>query len=217
MLDFVRERVARQRRRHGETPERVAASFTLFDPEAFTIGFARRFATYKRGTLIFQDLERLKAILSDPARPVQLIFAGKAHPADIPGKALIQNVYELSQTPEFEGRIVFVEDYDMNVARYLVQGVDMWLNTPRRPNEASGTSGQKAALNGIPNFSILDGWCRLKDNGETGWAIGEAREYKSEEVQDEADLASLYNILESEIIPAFFERDKPRYPLAGCK
>ena len=143
---------------------------------------------------------------------MQIIFAGKAHPADEPGKALIRQVHQLSQTPEFAGKIVFVEDYDMNVARYLVQGVDVWLNTPRRPNEASGTSGQKAALNGIPNLSVLDGWWAEGYNGSNGWAIGEARDYKSEAIQDEADASSLYNLLEDEIIPAFFDRDEDGIP-----
>ncbi len=212
LIDFLRERVARQRRRHGESPVRVEAAYELFDPNALTIGFARRFATYKRAALIFSDVERIQRLLSDPDRPIQIIFSGKAHPADEPGGALIKQVHQLSQTPEFEGRIIFIEDYDMNIARYLVQGVDLWLNNPRRPNEASGTSGQKAALNGVPNFSVLDGWWAEGFNGKTGWAIGEAREYKSPEVQDEADVASLYNTLESEIIPAFFDRDERGVP-----
>ncbi len=211
-LNFVRERVARQRRRHGELPARVAAAYELLNPEALTIGFARRFATYKRATLIFRDLERIRRILSDPQRPVQIIFAGKAHPADEPGKALIKTVHQLAQTPEFAGRILFIEDYDMNVARHLIQGVDLWLNNPRRPNEASGTSGQKAALNGIPNLSVLDGWWEEGYNGRNGWAIGEPHTYKSEEVQDEADSASLYQLLEQEIIPTFFERDEHGIP-----
>lgn len=212
MIDFLRDRVARQRRRHGETPVRVAEAFDLLDTEALTIGFARRFATYKRASLIFKDLKRIQRILSDPDRPVQILFAGKAHPADEPGKALIKQVHLLSQTPEFAGRIIFIEDYDMNIARHLVQGVDIWLNTPRRPNEASGTSGQKAALNGIPNFSVLDGWWDEGYNGHNGWAIGEERDYKNHDIQDEADATSLYNILESEIIPAFFDRNELGIP-----
>ncbi len=211
-IAFLRERVARQRRRFGESPARIAAAYELFDPNALTIGFARRFATYKRATLIFRDLDRIHRLLSDPARPVQIVFSGKAHPADEPGKSLIQQVHQLSQTPAFAGRILFIEDYDMNVARHLVQGVDLWLNTPRRPNEASGTSGQKAALNGIPNCSILDGWWAEGFNGKNGWDIGEEREFRSEEVQDEADTASLYHLLEHEIIPAFFDRDETGVP-----
>ncbi len=213
-LEFLRERVARQRRRNGESPARIAAAYDLFNPNALTIGFARRFATYKRATLIFQDLDRIQTILSNPERPVQIIFAGKAHPADEPGKNLIKAVHQLAQTPEFEGKIIFIEDYDMNIARYLVQGVDLWLNTPRRPNEASGTSGQKAALNGIPNFSILDGWWAEGFNGKTGWAIGTDQEYKSNEIQDEADVISLYYQLENLILPAFFERNQQDIPTA---
>ncbi|NOZ72905.1 MAG: glycosyltransferase family 1 protein [Chloroflexi bacterium] len=206
LLEFIRERVAIQRRRHGETPSRVDAAHYLFDPNALTIGFARRFATYKRATLIFHDIERIKRILNNPEKPVQIIFSGKAHPADEPGKALIKQVHQLAQTPEFEGKIIFIENYDMNIARHLVQGVDLWLNNPRRPNEASGTSGEKAALNGIPNFSVRDGWWDEGYNGENGWVIGEEREYKDEKTQDEADASSLYNVLENEIIPAYFEQ-----------
>lgn len=204
LIDFVRERVARQRRRHGDRSVRIDAAQTQFDPNAFTIGFARRFATYKRATLLFHDLERIQRILKDSQHPVQILFAGKAHPADDPGKALIKRIHALAQTPEFEGKIVFIEDYDMNVARLLVQGVDLWLNTPRRPNEASGTSGQKAALNGIPNLSVRDGWWDEGYNGKNGWAIGEEREYRDEQTQDEADALSLYNILENEVLPAYF-------------
>jgi starch phosphorylase len=155
--------------------------------------------------LIFRDQERLKRILNDPARPVQLIFAGKAHPADEPGKSLIQTVYQLSRQPGFAGKVVFVEDYDANVARHLVSGVDVWLNNPRRPLEASGTSGQKAGLNGVPNFSVLDGWWSEGYEGENGWAIGAERDYHSESAQDEADALSLYATLEREIVPAYYD------------
>jgi starch phosphorylase len=211
-LNFLRERVARQRRRNGESPARVAAAYDLFAPNALTIGFARRFATYKRAMLIFQDIERIQRLLSNPVQPVQIVFSGKAHPADKPGKDLIKQVHQLAQTPEFEGKIIFIEDYDINVARYLVQGVDLWLNTPRRPNEASGTSGQKAAINGNPNLSILDGWWAEGYNGKTGWPIGEEHDYKSTQVQDEADALSLYNQLESGVIPTFFKRDDQGIP-----
>src|SRR5690606_22843513 len=155
--------------RRGEGPRRMAEAAQILDPNALTLGFARRFATYKRATLIFQDPERLKRILNDPERPVQLIFSGKAHPRDEPGKALIRRIYELSQEPGFAGKIIFLENYDMNVARHLISGVDVWLNNPRRPYEASGTSGQKAALSGAPNFSVLDGWWREAYNGKNGW------------------------------------------------
>ena len=158
LIQLVRQRLRDQYMRNGEGPIQVESAQHLLDPNVLTIGFARRFATYKRATLMFRDMERMKRIVNDPDRPVQIIFSGKAHPADEPGKALIQQVYALSQQPEFAGKIVFVEDYDMNIARHLVSGVDVWINTPRRPREASGTSGQKAALCGVPSFSILDGW-----------------------------------------------------------
>ncbi len=212
MVDFVRDRVARQYTRHGEGPRRLAEAGRLLDPNALTLGFARRFATYKRATLIFRDWERIKRILTDPQRPVQIVFAGKAHPQDEPGKALIKRIYELSQQPEVAGKIVFVENYDMNVARHLIAGVDVWLNTPRRPYEASGTSGQKAALSGAPNFSILDGWWREGYDGTNGWAIGEEREYKDTETQDEADALSFYATLEDELLPLFFERNGDGLP-----
>lgn len=209
MVAFVRERIRRQYERHGESTVRLASTDHLLDPNALTIGFARRFATYKRAMLLFHDIERIKRILNDPDRPTQVVFSGKAHPADEPGKALIQQVYALSQEPEFEGKIIFVENYDMNIARHLIAGVDVWLNTPRRPREASGTSGQKAALSGIPNFSILDGWWEEGFDGTNGWAIGENREYKDLATQDEADAYSLYTTLEDEIIPTFFDRTSP--------
>jgi starch phosphorylase len=212
LIDFVRQRLHDQLVRHGEGPRRLIAAAQALNPRALTLGFARRFATYKRATLIFQDQERLKRLLNDPERPVQIIFSGKAHPADEPGKALIQQIYTLSQQPDFAGKIVFVENYDMNIARHLIAGVDVWLNNPRRPHEASGTSGQKAALSGVPNFSVLDGWWVEGYNGENGWSIGQEREYKDEATQDEADVFDLYQTLEQEIIPLFFERDQDDVP-----
>ncbi len=207
MVDHVRERVKRQYLRYGEGPRRIKEAEGLLNPHALTLGFARRFATYKRATLIFKDEERLLRMLNDPARPLQIVFSGKAHPADEPGKALIQHIYHLSQRPEFSGKIVFVENYDMNIARHLVAGVDVWLNTPRRPHEASGTSGEKAALCGSPNFSVLDGWWVEGFDGENGWSIGEEREYKDEATQDDADVQDLYTTLEEEIIPLYYQRD----------
>jgi starch phosphorylase len=207
MVHFVRQRVRKQYLRHGESTQRVARADQLLDPNVLTIGFARRFATYKRAMLIFHDMERMTRILLDPEHPVQIIFSGKAHPDDEPGKALIQQVYAMSQQPEFAGKIVFLENYDMNIARHLISGVDVWLNTPRRPREASGTSGQKAALSGVPNFSVLDGWWEEGYDGSNGWAIGEDREYKDLATQDEADAYSFYTTLEEEIIPAFYSRD----------
>ncbi|PKO23376.1 MAG: alpha-glucan phosphorylase [Chloroflexi bacterium HGW-Chloroflexi-1] len=212
MLELVRARTVRQLMRVGAGPVEVNAAATLFDPHALTIGFARRFATYKRATLLFRDPERLRRLLDDPERPVQIVFSGKAHPADEPGKALIQTIYQLSRQPDFAGRIVFVEDYDANIARRLVAGVDVWLNTPRRPLEASGTSGQKAGLNGVPNFSVLDGWWSEGYDGRNGWAIGQEREYVDEVVQDEADALSLYATLENEIVPLFYDRGEDGIP-----
>lgn len=207
MIDALRDRVATQRTRNREGERRVRDAGSVLDTNALTIGFARRFATYKRATLIFRDIERIRSIVADDERPVQLIFSGKAHPADEPGKGLIRQIYEIAQREEFKGRVLFVEDYDMHVARLMVQGVDVWLNNPRRPKEASGTSGMKAAINGAPNFSVLDGWWREGYNGENGWSIGEDTPYESEETQDAADAQSLYATLEDHIVPLFFERD----------
>jgi starch phosphorylase len=187
-------------------------------PDALTLGFARRFATYKRATLIFRDLERLKRILRAPSRPVQILFAGKAHPDDNPGKEFIRYIVQLSRQADFAGRIVFLEDYDINLARALVQGADVWLNTPRRPLEASGTSGQKAALNGVPNFSVLDGWWREGFvRGVNGWAIGDDRAWDDANAQDAADAESFYTTLEHEIIPLFYERDANAVPRAWVR
>jgi starch phosphorylase len=188
-------------------PVQTIASGVLLDPYALTIGFARRFATYKRADLILHDYERLLKIVTDERRPVQFIFAGKAHPADEPGKQMIQRVYRAVKDARFGGRLAFLEDYDMNIARYLVQGVDVWLNNPRKPREASGTSGMKAALNGVLNFSVLDGWWREGYNGHNGWAIGEdAPEGLSPEEQDAHDALSLYETLENEIVPLYYEQ-----------
>jgi starch phosphorylase len=212
LIAYVRERVKQHRLRLGEGATQIEEAETLLDPQAFTIGFARRFATYKRATLLFRDLERVRRLLQSSDRPVQIIFAGKAHPADEPGKALIQQVYRLSRQPGFAGRVVFLEDYDIDMARKLVGGVDLWLNNPIRPYEASGTSGQKASLNGVPNCSILDGWWVEGYNGRNGWAFGEPREYQNAELQAEADALALYAVLEREIIPQFFERDAGGLP-----
>src|SRR5690606_2317777 len=182
------------------------------DASVLTIGFARRFATYKRATLIFHDLERLRRILVNTHRPVQVIFAGKAHPADDPGKLLIQQIYNLAKHHELGGRIAFIPDYDMHMARYLVQGVDVWLNNPLRPREASGTSGMKAAVNGIPNLSVLDGWWAEGYNGANGWAIGEGQEFDNRDQQDTADANAIYDILEQEIVPLFYRRDGDQIP-----
>lgn len=212
LLSFLRDRVRRNWIEGRNDPTQALTSGTLLDPEALTIGFARRFATYKRATLIFRDLERLRRLLLDTHRPVQVVFAGKAHPADEPGKALIQHIYNLAKHNQLGGRVAFVEDYDMHMARYLTQGVDVWLNTPRRPREASGTSGMKAALNGIPNLSVLDGWWVEGYNGANGWAIGDETELDSYEAQDEYDANSLYRLLEDEVVPLFYSRDRDNVP-----
>jgi starch phosphorylase len=209
---FLRER-ARRRWTDGQSaPPQVVASGALLDPDVLTIGFARRFATYKRAALIFRDPARLRAILGDPRRPIQLVFAGKAHPADEPGKHLLQTVYRASSDPTYGGRVAFVEDYGIHPAQHLVQGVDVWLNTPRPPQEASGTSGQKAALNGVPNLSILDGWWMEAHDGTNGWAIGSADPAADPEARDQSDAEDLYRLLETEVGPAYYERDADGLP-----
>ncbi|HDD62076.1 MAG TPA: alpha-glucan family phosphorylase [Chloroflexi bacterium] len=213
LVIYMRERARVQWGQDEVHPVQVIASGALLNPYALTIGFARRFATYKRADLILSDFERLLGIINKPNMPVQIIFAGKAHPADQPGKLLIQNVYRKVKKAESGGRLVFLEDYDMNLARYLVQGVDVWLNTPRRPNEASGTSGQKAAVNGVLNFSILDGWWREGFNGKNGWAIGTDDSHADHKFQDDMDAESLYDALENEIIPLFYDRSSGNLPV----
>ncbi len=213
LVAFMRERAREQWMQCRVHPVQTVAAGVLLDPYALTIGFARRFATYKRATLLLRDVARLKALVNQPGRPVQFIFAGKAHPADEPAKLVIQSLYRTIKQAELGGRMVFLEDYDLNVARYLVQGVDVWLNTPRRPMEASGTSGQKAAINGVLNCSVLDGWWREGYNGKNGWAIGDdLDEYASPEEQDEVDCESLYQVLENEIVPLYYERDEDNIP-----
>jgi starch phosphorylase len=212
LMSFIRER-ARRRRISGQMdPEQVLAAGTFLDPEALTIGFARRFATYKRAALILRDMERLKALLYDRYRPLQIVFAGKAHPADDPGKHLIQQIYTMAKDSACGHRIAFVEDYDMHVAHYLVQGVDVWLNTPRRPYEASGTSGMKAAINGVPNLSVLDGWWAEGYNGFNGWAIGGEEQLDDLNAQDQADAESLYQLIEEEVAPLYYKRDSDNVP-----
>ncbi|HUI88001.1 MAG TPA: alpha-glucan family phosphorylase [Anaerolineales bacterium] len=204
---YMRERVRDRWEAGGYHPVQVVSSGVMINPYALTIGFARRFATYKRAGLVLSDVDRLLKIINRPNMPVQIIFAGKAHPADEAGKQLIQQVYRQVKRAETSGRLVFLEDYDMNLARYLVQGVDVWMNTPRRPMEASGTSGMKAALNGVLNFSVLDGWWREAFNGHNGWAIGADRDMDAPDSRDHEDAQSLYNTLENEVIPLFYDRD----------
>ncbi len=219
LLTFVRDR-ARQRwsAEQAATP-RIVAAGTLLDPDALTIGFARRFASYKRSDLIFHDAERLARILTAAERPVQIIFAGKAHPADDVGKHHLQRVFKRALDPRFGGRIAFVDDYDLHVAHYLVQGCDVWLNNPRKPMEASGTSGMKAAINGVPHLSIADGWWAEGTNGANGWVI-DGQVTGTDEAVDAADAAALYRLLEECVVPAFYDRDAsgiPRRWLATVK
>ena len=213
-IRFLRRRVVRQLTRQGASPTAIRRTSGLFDPEALTIGFARRFTSYKRATLIFTDMQRLDRILNDSDRPVQLVFAGKAHPADLPGQDLISRIHNLSRDPAYAGKILFVEDYDMAVGRALTRGVDVWLNNPRRPLEASGTSGQKAAMNGVLNLSILDGWWPEGYDGENGWAIGSGRAYGDEERTDAADADALYHLLEREVVPLYYDRNPDGIPEA---
>ena len=211
LIRFVRERVRLQSARHGLSPDELRQVEGLLDPHALTIGFARRFATYKRAFLLMTDLDRLRALVSDAARPVQFIFAGKAHPADREGQEVIRQLVLLTQR-EFRGKLVFLEDYDIEMGRALVQGCDVWLNTPRRPQEASGTSGQKVPINGGVNVSILDGWWAEGFRGDNGWAIGEGRVDPDTAAQDLADASSLYRALADEVVPRFFDRDEHGLP-----
>jgi starch phosphorylase len=217
LVAWARRRVRAQRIRRSAPEVEISAADEILDPEAMTIGFARRFATYKRATLILRDLPRLQRMLHDDRRPVQLIFSGKAHPRDDAGKELIREVTAFTRDRELGRRVVFLEDYDMAVARYLVQGVDVWLNTPRRPNEASGTSGMKAAANGALNLSTLDGWWEEVAGGPEhvsghGWSIGKAEVYGDPAYQDQVEADTLYDLLERDVIPTFYDRGPDHLP-----
>ena len=211
LVFFTRDRVRRQLKEKGKSRQELKRTEEILDPYALTIGFARRFATYKRGYMIFSDLERLKKMISDEKRPVQLVLAGKAHPKDNAGKEIIKSIMHIAQQDEFRSRIVFLENYDLDLAYKLVAGVDVWLNTPRRPQEASGTSGMKAALNGALNLSILDGWWEEGYTPDTGWAIGNPTDYSSREEQDFIESQALYDTLERDVIPTFYDRGKKDY------
>ena len=208
LLEIVKESTTNRLRRSGYSYEEINDITSKLNPNALTIGFARRFATYKRATLIFKDLERITQILNNAERPVQLIFAGKAHPADKEGQDLIKRIHEISMMPQFKGKIFLLENYNIAMSRYLVSGVDVWLNNPRRPMEASGTSGQKASVNGVINFSVLDGWWAEGYNQENGWTIGTNAEFTSYEEQDIADSQSMYRTLEEKIIPTYYDKDE---------
>jgi len=212
LLRFLQARARHRWSHNGGTPVQVMAAGALLDPDTLTLGFARRFATYKRASLLFRDPERLRAIVTDARRPVQIIFAGKAHPADEPAKRVLQEVYRAAMAPAYEGRVAFVEDYDMQVARHLVQGVDLWVNTPQPPLEASGTSGMKAALNGIPNLSVADGWWLEAYDGTNGWVLGASEGDGGGATRDAADAQDLYRLLEADVVPRFYERDTDGFP-----
>ena len=208
LLKLVKDNVTTRLKNNGTHYEKIKEVVSNLNPDALTIGFARRFATYKRATLIFKDLERMTQILNDEKRPVQIIFAGKAHPADKEGQDLIKHIHEISMMPQFKGKIILLENYNINVARHLVSGVDVWLNNPRRPMEASGTSGEKASVNGVINFSVQDGWWAEGYNTKNGWSIGTNTEYLSYEEQDIADSESMYKTLEDKIIPAYYNKNE---------
>ena len=208
MLQYVRQLLEHQARRNGESAHLVRRMTSLFDVRTLVVGFARRFATYKRATLLFHDEARLREILDRSDRPVVFLFAGKAHPADEPGQELIRRIHEYARRPEFVGKVLMLEGYDMTLARYMTSGVDVWLNNPIRPLEASGTSGMKAAMNGVPNLSILDGWWPEGYQGDNGWAIGGEGEHADPNMRDADDAASLYHVLENEVIPTYYNRNE---------
>jgi starch phosphorylase len=212
LAHFVRRSVRNQFTRHGHGPDELRKLEAWLHEDHFTVGFARRFATYKRADLLFRDMHRLRQLVLERDRPVQILLAGKAHPADRPGQELIQHIFQISRDLEFRGRVVFLENYDMMVGRAMVQGVDLWLNTPVRPMEASGTSGQKAGMNGALNLSVLDGWWPEAFDGENGWTIGDGAAHQDRDQQDLEDSLSLYNVLERDIIPLYYDRDEHGLP-----
>ena len=211
LVRFIREMFTETWLKNQGDPSRVVSLLERINPNALMIGFCRRFATYKRAHLLFTDIERLSKIVNDPEHPVLFFFSGKAHPADSAGQGLIKRIFEISQRPEFLGKIIFLEDYDMQLARRLVSGVDIWMNTPTRPLEASGTSGEKAELNGVVNLSVLDGWWVEGYREGAGWALDEKRTYQNQEYQDKLDAATIYGLLENEIIPMYYKKNKKGY------
>ena len=211
LTDYIRTKFRENWLKNQGDPSRVLSLLHRINPNALMIGFCRRFATYKRAHLLFTDLERLEKIVNDPKRPVQFLFSGKAHPADGAGQGLIKRIYEISQRPEFLGKIIFLEDYDFRLARRLVSGVDIWMNTPTRPMEASGTSGEKAEMNGVVNLSVLDGWWLEGYREGAGWALTEKRTYQNQEYQDQLDAATIYGLLENEIIPLYYDKNEKGY------
>ena len=208
LVDYIRDKFRETWLKNQGDPSRVVSLLQKINPNALMIGFCRRFATYKRAHLLFTDLERLSKIVNDPQHPVQFIFSGKAHPADGAGQGLIKRIFEISQRPEFLGKIIFLEDYDFRLARRLVSGVDIWMNTPTRPLEASGTSGEKAEMNGVVNLSVLDGWWLEGYREGAGWALTEKRTYQNQAYQDQLDAATIYGLLENEIIPLYYDKNE---------
>jgi starch phosphorylase len=217
LISFVRRRVSRQSRRRGEADDIIEAARNLLDPNVLTIGFGRRFATYKRANLLVTQVDRIAELLSSSSRPIQIVYAGKAHPKDEPGKRFIQEIANLRHDSVFKGKIAFIEDYDINVCRHLIQGVDVWLNNPRRPLEASGTSGQKVVLNGGLNCSILDGWWAEAYDGRNGFAIGKGYSHSNDAITDKRDAEYLYHVIENEVIPTFYDRDRDGLPRKWIK
>jgi starch phosphorylase len=217
LVAFARDRIRQTLKRNGAVERRLQQAEDALSPYVLTLAFARRFATYKRGNLLLRDPERLIRLLKDTERPIQLIFAGKAHPMDMPGKDLIRSIVHFAEQHDVESRIIFLENYDMAMAHYLTAGADVWLNTPRRPLEASGTSGMKAAMNGVLNCSILDGWWDEAYNPDVGWAIGRGEEYADTNLQDEVESKALYDLLEREIIPLFYQRGRDGLPREWIK
>ena len=211
LVDYIRKSFRDTWLKNQGDPSRIVSLMDKINPNALLIGFGRRFATYKRAHLLFTDLERLSKIVNNPDYPVQFLFTGKAHPHDGAGQGLIKRIIEISRRPEFLGKIIFLENYDMQLARRLVSGVDIWLNTPTRPLEASGTSGEKALMNGVVNFSVLDGWWLEGYREGAGWALTEKRTYQNQEHQDQLDAATIYSILETEILPLYYARNKKGY------
>jgi starch phosphorylase len=212
LIAIVRRRAAMQAERRGESAAEVAALKRTLSPDALTIGFARRFATYKRANLVLRDLETMASLVNQPQMPVQFVFAGKSHPHDLPGKAMLQEIAQLMHDPRFAGKILFIEDYDISVGRSLVQGVDVWLNNPRRPLEACGTSGQKVVLNGVLNLSVLDGWWAEAYDGLNGFAIGRGEVHSSATVHDARDADALRDVLAEQVVPLFYDRDGDGLP-----
>jgi len=211
LTEYIREKFSEKWLKNQGDPSRVVSLLQKITPNALMIGFCRRFATYKRAHLLFTDIDRLARIVNDPERPVQFLFSGKAHPADGAGQGLIKRIYEISQRPEFLGKIIFLEDYDMRLARRLVSGVDIWMNTPTRPLEASGTSGEKAEMNGVVNLSVLDGWWYEGYRQGAGWALTDKRTYENQAYQDQLDAATIYGLLENEIIPLYYNKGEDGY------